>query len=130
MHHNDGSNEALMLDGNTDILFEMCYLTTNITAVYFHGNAGPKPTEVNLRMSQSNFTLKTTDKNTKIIYFENELQLSWMIWKTEFQINSYHTISSDKNFTNNIDKIITIYPQGPFTGTITVTRYASGNDLK
>ena len=108
-------------------MFERCHFSTNITAVLFYGNEGPKPTEMNLRISQSSFSLKSRDKNAKIFYLQNTLQVSWMLWKTEFQLNSYHTKSSDKNFTKNLDRIITIDNQQTFPGTISETQYASGN---
>ena len=103
---------------------------TNITAVAVAAAGEPKAPEINLRMSQCSFSLKTSDKQTKIIYFYNTLQVSWIMWKTEFQINSYHTKSSDKNFTKNLDKIIQIDPEGTFPGIILETQYASGNDWK
>ena len=60
---------------------------------------------------------------------DNNMQVFWMLWKTEFQLNSYHTKSSDKNFTKNINKIITMNPQTPFKGTISEAQYASGNTV-
>ena len=53
-----------------------------------------------------------------------------MLWKTQFQINSYHTISNNKNFTKNLDRIIDIDSQKTFPGIISETQYASGNDWK
>ena len=108
-------------------MFEDCHFITNITALRFYSSEEAKPNDINLRMAQSYFTLKTSDKNTKIIYFEKELQVPWKLWKTEFQINTYHTMSSDKNFAKNINKIIMVDQQQMFQGTISETEYASGN---
>ena len=126
MQHGEGNNFVLGIDENTDILFEMCRFITNIRPVHFYDNAGRKSSEFNLRMSQSSFTL-TSDKNIKIIFFQNTMQVSWKLWKTTFVLNSYGTMSSNKNFTKNLDRIITISPQGPFPGTVSETQYASGN---
>ena len=103
---------------------------TNITAVTLDLPDEPKSPEIHLRMSQSSFSVNTSDRHTKIIYFsDNTFQVSWMLWKTEFQLNSYLTMSSDKNFTKNLDRIIT-KDQQMFPGTISETQYASGNDWK
>ena len=85
---------------------------------------------MNSRMSQSSFLLKTNDTSKKIIGFQEQLQVSWMLWKTTFQINSYHIMSNNTNFTKNLDKIIWIQPQRTFQGTISETQYASGNGWK
>ena len=96
---------------------------TNMTAVAVDG---PKSPEINLRISQSSFSLNTSDKHTKVIYFHNTLQDSLMLWKTEFQINSYHMMSNDTNFTKYLNKVIQFDPQRMFPGTISETQYASG----
>ena len=98
-----------------------------MTAMTAVGSNGPKSPEINLRMSKTYFSLKSSDNNTKITHFFNILQMSWMLWKTEFQINSYHTMSSYKNFTNNIDRIVSFEPGETYHGTISKTQYASGN---
>ena len=59
-----------------------------------------------MRMSESYFSLKSIDERIKIIHLQGKAHISWMLWKTEFQINSYHTMSSNKDFTNNTDKIV------------------------
>ena len=83
--------------------------------------------EINFRIAQSSFSLNTSKQQTKIFFFEHIQQILWMLWKTKFQINSYHTVSSDKNFTKNLDKIVS-YDQGEtFHGAILETQYASGN---
>ena len=38
-------------------------------------------------------------------------------------------MSSDKNFTKNLDKIVSYDPRETFPGTISETQYASGNDF-
>ena len=103
---------------------------TNITAITVVSFVGPKSPKINLQMSQNTFSLNTSDKDTKMIHFHDILHVSWMLWKTEFQINSYHTVSNNTNFTKYLDKIIQIDPQQTFLGTISETQYASGNDLK
>ena len=121
---------VVTVDEKTDILFEMCYFITNTTAVNFIGSEDSKPTSINLRMSQSYFTLKTSDKTIRIIYFKDQLKVFWMLWKTTFKINSYHTMSSNKNFTNNINRIV-VYSRGKtYHGTISETQYASGKCLE
>ena len=91
----------------------------------------PKSPEINLQMSQCNFSLKTSDKHTKIIYFHHTLHVSWKLWKTKFQINSYHVMSNNRNFTKNLDKIIRLDDtQVTFPGTISETQFASGNGWK
>ena len=105
----------------------MCDVTTNITAVTVVAPEEPKSRVINLRMSRCTFAVKTSDKHTRVFYFHNTFQVSWKLWKTEFQINSYHTMSNNTNFTKNVDKIIWIDPQQTFHGTISETQYASGN---
>ena len=39
-------------------------------------------------------------------------------------------MSSNKNFTQNINRIVSYDTGHTFTGTISETQYASGNDLK
>ena len=99
---------------------------TNITAVTVEGKHGPEPPEFNLRMSQTNFSLKTSDKRMRAIDFHSR-RGSWKLWKTEFQINSYHAMSSEKSFTKNIDKIMAYDQVETFQVTISETKYASGN---
>ena len=89
-----------------------------------------KPIEISLKMSESSFSLKTHDKYTKVIYRQGRAVISWMLWKTEFQINSFHTMSSDKNFTQNINRIVSYEHGETFSGTISETQYASGNGFK
>ena len=112
---------VVSLQSTTDILFQRCHFVTNMTV------DGLKSAEINLRMSQSSFAVNTSDKDIKIIYFLDTLQVSWMLWKTEFQLNSHYVKSSDDNFTNYLDKIITINSRKTFLGTIWETQYASGN---
>ena len=83
--------------------------------------------DVHLRMSQSSFTLTTSDQSTKIIHFQIHLPVSWMLWKTEFQINSYHTTSSDENFTKQLNRIMSYDAAHSYHGTVAETQYASGN---
>ena len=110
-------------------MLQICNFTTNTTAVKISRDKGPKSPEINFRIAQSSFSLNTSDQDMKIIYFNGEPQGSWMLWKTTFQINSYHTISSNKNFTKNLDKIVSYDPQETFHGTISETQYASGNSF-
>ena len=117
----------MYFDPPIDIQLQMCHFMTNITAVTITSHHGPKSPEFNLRMAQSSFSLNTSDKNTKIIHFGGTPHGSWMLWKTEFQINSYHTMSNDTNFADNIDRIVSFEYQEAFHGTISETQYASGN---
>ena len=119
-------NAVLDFHSPVDILLEMCHLVTNITAVNILGIYGPKSPAFNLRMSLNYFLLKTSDQNTKMIVFGGAPRSSWMLWKTEFRINSYRTISNDKNFTKNTNKFVE-FIQETFHVTILETKYASGN---
>ena len=105
----------------------MCNFTTNITAVTVSRGSTPKSPEINLRISHNTFSLNTSDQHTKVICFHGSPQVSWMLWKTKFQINSYQTMSSNKNFIKNLDKIVSYDPGQTFYGTISETQYASGN---
>ena len=107
----------------------MCNFTTNTTAVTIARTEAPKSPKINLRMAQSSFSLNTSDQHMKIIYFSGSPQGSWKLWKTKFQINSYHTVSSDINFTKNLDKIVAYDYGETFYGTISESQYASGNSF-
>ena len=107
----------------------MCNFTTNTTAVTVSRGSTPKSPEINFRIAQSSFSLNTSEQQTKVIHFEGKAHISWMLWITKFQINSYHAISSDKNFTKNLDKIVSYGDTQTFYGTISETQYASGNSL-
>ena len=112
-----------------DILLQMCNFTTNTTAVTTVREYSQKSPGINFRIAQSSFSVNTSDQHTKVIYFDGSPQGSWMLWETKFQINSYHTISSNKNFTKNLEKIVS-YKQGiVFNVTISETQYASGNSF-
>ena len=80
-------------------------------------------------MSHSSFLLNTSDHSIKIIHFQNKVQASWMLWKTDFQINSYHIGSSNNNFSNNINRIVSFEPKEKFHGTISEIQYASGKTI-
>ena len=82
--------------------------------------------DINMRMSKTSFSLKTIDQRTKIIHLQGKSEVAWLLWKTEFQINSYHTMSSNKNFTQNINRIMSVAPGQTFHGRISETQYASG----
>ena len=118
-----------MLNRTKDILLQMCNFTTNTTAVTITRNYPSKCPEINLRMAQSSFSLNTSDQQTKVIHFSGSPKGSWMLWKTKFQINSYHTMSSNKNFIKNLDKIVSYDPSKTFHLTISETQYASGNNF-
>ena len=105
----------------------MCRFLTNIRVVRLIGNEGPKPTEVSLRMSQSSFSVKAKDKNWKIIYFQYQPNVSWKLWKAAFQVNSYRTMSNDRNFKENLYKVASYDKEETYHGTISETQYASGN---
>ena len=107
----------------------MCSFVDNTSAVSIAREYTPKSPEINFRIAQSSFSLNTSDQETKIIYFKGKPKGSWMLWKTKFQINSYHTISSNENFTKNLDKIVSFEAGETFHGTISETQYASGNGL-
>ena len=47
-----------------------------------------------------------------------------MLWKTKFKINSYHIMSSDKNFT--LDKIVSYDGAREVKGSALESQYASG----
>ena len=104
----------------------MCNFTTNTTAVTIVTNHTPKSRKINLRIAQSIFSLRTSDQDIKVIFFRDTPQGSWRLWQTEFHINSFHTKSSDKNFTKNLDKIVSYDYFETFHGTISETQYASG----
>ena len=106
----------------------MCNFTTNTTAVTIARHVAPTSPKINFRIAQSSFSLNTSDQDMKIIYF-SDMQGSWMLWKTKFQINSYHAMSSDKNFTKNLDKIVAYDYRETFYGTILESQYASGNSF-
>ena len=105
----------------------MCNFTTNTTAVTVARDYTPTSPEINFRIAQSSFSLNTSDQQTKVVHFDGRPQGLWMLWKTKFQINSYHMMSSDKNFTKNLDKIVSYDSRETFHGTISETQYASGN---
>ena len=107
----------------------MCKYITNTTAVTIFRSSTSKSPEINFRIGQSSFSLNTGDQQTKVIYFRGKPKGSWMLWKTKFQINSYHTMSSDKNFTEYLDKIVSFDSGQTFHGTISETQYASGNSF-
>ena len=111
-----------------DILLQMCNFTTNTTAVTIARSYGSK-SEINFRIAQSSFSLNTSDQQTKVIRFIGRLPDSWMLWKTKFQVNSYCIMSKNKNFTKNLDKIVSFFPGQTFNGTISETQYASGDDF-
>ena len=106
----------------------MCTFTTNITAVTVSSEYTPKSPEINFRIAQSSFSLNTSDQQTKVVSFEGRPHGSWMLWKTKFQINFYHTMSSDKNFIKNLDKIVLYEPGETFHGTISETQTGNGNE--
>ena len=98
----------------------MCNFTTNTTAVTIARIQSPTSPE-------SSFSLNTSHQHMKVIHFSGRPQGSWMLWKTKFQIDSYHTMSSNKNFTKNLDKIVSYQTGHTFHVTISETQYASGN---
>ena len=107
----------------------MCkYITTTTAVTIFRGSTSKSP-EINFRIGQSSFSLNTSDQQTKVIYFRGTPKGSWMLWKTKFQINSYHTISSNENFTKYLDKIVSFDSGQTFHGTISEIQYASGNSF-
>ena len=108
----------------------MCNFVTNTTAVTLARGSTPKSPEINFRMGKSSFSVTTSDKQTKVIYFKGRAKIIWKLWKTKFQINSYHTISSNKNFTKYLDKIVSYDATQTFYGTVSETQYASGNSFK
>ena len=107
----------------------MCNFITNTTAVTMSRGSIPKSPEINFRIAHSSFSLNTSDQHMKVIYYKGPPLISWMLWKTKFQINSYHTMSSNKNFTKNLDKIVSYDYGETFHGTISETQYASGNSF-
>ena len=119
----------LYADQTKDILLQMCNFTTNTTAVTISRNQGPKSPAINFRIAQSSFSLNTSDQQTKIINFLGPPKGSWKLWKTKFQLNSYHAISSDKNFTKNLDKIVSHDYGYTLNVQISETQYASGNSF-
>ena len=119
--------QIFMAVHTNDLLLQTCSFITNSTAVTIQIEYSLTSPDINFRISQSSFSLNTSDQETKVIHFEGRPQLSWRLWKTKFQMNSYHTISSNKNFTKNLDKIVSYSPRETFQGTISETQYASGN---
>ena len=112
-----------------DILLQMCNFTTNTTAVTIARTYAAKSPEINFRIAQSSFSLNTSDQQTKVIYFSGLPKGSWMLWKSKFQLNSYHTMSSNKNFIKNLDKIVSHESGYTFHVQISETQYASGNSF-
>ena len=106
---------------------QSCHFDTQFTAVSIVASSS---IEINLRMSQSCFLIKTSNPETKIIYFQSFAQVSWRLWKTEFQLNSYHTVSNDKNFIKNQNKIVSYDPGEIYSGTTSETQYASGKNVR
>ena len=100
---------------------------TDTLAVNIIGNREHEP--INFRISHSSFLTDTSDKDIKVINIGGEPQVSWMLWKTDFQINSYHMKSSDKNFPHNLNKIVSYGPRKTLPGTISENQYASGKAL-
>ena len=117
------------LIGKNSFLLQTCHIITNITPVTISNIYGSQSIEINLRMSESYFSLNSTGQDTPVINIKGKAYISWLLWKTEFQINSYHIISSDKNFEKNIDKIVDFDFGQTFYGTILENQYASGNDI-
>ena len=107
----------------------MCNFITNTTAVTVSRSEAAKSPEINFRIAQSSFLLNTSDRDMKVIYFKDSPRGSWKLWKTKFQINSYHAMSSDKNFTKDLDKIVSYDPGERFHVTISETQYASGSSF-
>ena len=122
-NHTDQSTLYLM---QTNVSIQSCRFVSVDTAVPIMISYESSLNEITLRMADGYFSLNTSDKNIKIIHFQGKEQVSWMLWKTEFQINSYHTISSYKNFTNDTDRIVSFEPGETYHGTISETQYASG----
>ena len=120
----NGGAESV-IDGlfSNKILLQNCNFVTNITAVRIY--APQNPSQCTLRMTHCSFILHTSDSATKFIDFIHKITLAWVLWKTSFQINNYHMLSSDKNFTNSIK---TISRGVEFEGSISETPYASGNN--
>ena len=124
---NNGNQSVLYLAQTKDTSIQSCRFVTCFTVVTIVTFYEHKFNEINLRMSKSYFSLKTIDQHTKIIHLQGKAQISWMLWKTEFQINCYQTISSDKYFAQNISRIVSYEPRETFHGTISETQYASGD---
>ena len=122
---NIAPSDTSVLDFNDkiNILLQKCNITTNITAVNII--SGHKHQPINFRVAESNLSINT--KDIKLINIRGEPIVSWMLWESEFQINSYHTKSSDRNFTQNINRIVSYTSGETFHGTISETQYASGN---
>ena len=111
-------------------MLQRCHFSTNITAITIMSEYSTKPIQINLRMSESSFSLTTHDIYTRVIYRQGRADIYWMLWKTQFQINSFHTMSSDRNFTQNINRIVSYGSGHSFYGTISETQYASGKGYK
>ena len=111
----------------TDISLQSCRFDTQFTAMLIETTFFPDFHDINLRMTQSSFTLNTSDESIKIIHFQIQPRVSWMLRETEFQTNFYHAVSSDKNFTKELNGIVSYAPLHTYDGIISETPYASGN---
>ena len=124
----NGNEPALYL-AETNVSFQSCHFDTQSTVVDIVTSYELNIHNFNLRMFQSTFILNTSDQNIKIIHCQIKKDVSWMLWKTKFQINPNQTIYSNRNFIKYLDKIVSYDPGQTFHGTISETQYASGNIL-
>ena len=129
---NFGGDSVIRGHLSNKILLQKCDFVTNITVIRLVTDIAAvrivavlNALECTLRMTHCSFTFNTSDSATKIINTLGKITLAWVLWKTSFQINNYHILSSDRNFTNNIK---TYLGGTEFKGSISETPYASGNN--
>ena len=127
--YNYGTKEDLYVSSMNDVLLQSCTFITDIfTMQIIAPTEHHHSSKISLRMSENYFVLNTTKIATKIIFIQNNvpLSLNWMLWKSWFEIDSFHIESNDSNFVQNIDRFVTLDQPAPFPGFTSENAYASG----
>ena len=126
-NNNYGSKEVICIsdDSTADVLFQYCHLIAHKFAITVE-NTEQKSPHISLRMAENIFN--TSQVDTKLIYIDNShpLSVNWMLWKSWFQIDSFHIESNNTDFNNSTDRIVSLWQPGAFPGTISEIVYASG----
>ena len=102
---------------------QTCNFFTLNTAVHVFAT-NKEISTIKLRVFQSYFELNTSDPA-----FIVDRKVLWMLWNTSFQINNYSIMSSDQNFTNQIERLIKRNDEEESIDSISETHYASGKSL-
>ena len=122
--HNFGKYAVIDTILTNELLLESCHFLSNITALRNRPTLH-KHKQCILRMTHCCFILGRSDAATKIIDTWEQITLDWVLWETSFQINHYHILSSDRNFTNSTNTIVS---GERFIRSISETPYASGKN--